>query len=341
MRFRKENNILPRERQHLQVAPLVPIRLGRLLGAGILVLALLTTPSSVYPQGKPKVLYQSVGLSPGVRYSRPLGIFYDKNRRECYVADTGNHQVVVCDDNGTAFYRFLHRITDGDKPTLGEPTGLVVDRSGRIFLLDGAVEFIDVLDHRGRRIQKVFPPVYDGEDPLRFKALALGPDEEVYAALSSSIHTVVVIDSALNIRREIVLDAPGSQDACISAIAVDDSSNIYITDPCATETMVQIYDANGKFLSGFGEHSAGLENFSFPAGIVVLANGNMWVLDTIRQIASCFSSDGEFITYIGGRGNQPGAFDFPSALTTDGFGLLFVLERAGCRYQCFRLPENE
>jgi tripartite motif-containing protein 71 len=122
---------------------------------------------------------------------------------------------------------------------------------------------------------------------------------------------------------------------------VDDSSNIYITDPCATGTMVQIYDASGKFLNGFGKHSAGLENFSFPAGIVVLSNGTIWVLDTIRQIASHFKNDGEFLTYIGGRGNQPGAFDYPSGMATDGTGLLFVLERAGSRYQCFRLSGSE
>jgi len=317
------------------------MRFVGLLYTGALILAFLTVPSVVWPEITPKVLYQSVGLSPGEQYSRPLGIFYDKTRRECYVADTGNHQVVICDENGTAFYRFPHRLSEGDTPKLGEPTDLVVDRSGRIFLVDGVVDYIDVLDHRGRRIQKITPPEDNGEEAVRFKALALGPGDEVYAALSSSVHTVVVIDSALTIRREIVLAAPETEGGCISGIAVDDSSNIYITDPCAKTTMVQIYDANGRFLNGFGEHSAGLENFSFPAGIVVMNNGNIWVLDTIRQIASCFSIDGEFITYIGGRGSQPGAFDFPSALATDGTGLLFVLERAGNRYQCFRVSGGE
>lgn len=292
-------------------------------------------PSSSRPENKWQVLYQSVGSSPGTRYSRPLGIFFDKNRKECYVADTGNHQVVVCDEKGTPIYRFPHRISDGDEPKLGEPTGLVVDHSGRIFLIDGTVDYIDVLDHRGRRIRKVYPPDDVCEEPVRFKSVALGPDDEVYAALSCSDPSVVVIDAELGIDRVIRLDAPGEERACISGLAVDDSSDIYITDPCGT-TMVQIYDARGRFKGGFGKHTAGFDNFSFPLGIVVMANGDIWVLDSIRQVASCFSNDREFVTYIGGRGSHPGAFDFPSAMATDGVNLLFVLERAGNRYQCFR-----
>ncbi|UCG51156.1 MAG: NHL repeat-containing protein [Candidatus Latescibacterota bacterium] len=256
------------------------------------------------------------------------------------MADTGNHQVVVCDERGTPVYRFPHRISEGDGPKLGEPTSLVVDHVGRIFLVDGMVDYIDVLDHMGRRIQKIHPPEDGCEEPVRFKSLALGPDDEVYAALSCSDHTLVVIDTTLNVRRLIRLDAPDEERACISGLAVDDSFNIYITDPCAT-TMVQIYDANGNYNSGFGQHTAGFDNFSFPAGIVVMSNGNIWVLDTIRQVVSGFSNDGEFLTYFGGRGSHPGAFDFPSALASDGTNLLFVLERAGNRYQCFRLSESE
>jgi hypothetical protein len=79
------------------------LRFAGLFRAGVLLIGLLTLPSEVYSDSKPRVLYQSVGLSPGTHYSRPLGIFYDRNRKECYVADTGNNQIVVCDESGTAF----------------------------------------------------------------------------------------------------------------------------------------------------------------------------------------------------------------------------------------------
>ena len=340
MQTNKKNNdrFVAAGRQH--AATVGRPRFAGMLRPGILLLALLTFPCGAHPESPPKLLYQSVGISPGIHYSRPMGIFYDVSRKECYVADTGNNQIVVCDENGTAFYRFPHRISEDDESKPGEPKELVVDHSGRIFLVDRIVNYIDVLDLRGRRIQKIYPAANQCEEPARFIALALGPDNDVYAALSCGVPTVSIIDSALNIRRDVVLAAPKSEDTCISGIAVDMSGNIYITDPCATK-MVQIYDADGKLLNDFGEHNAGLENFSFPSGIVVMSNGNIWVLDTIRHIASCFSKDGEFITYIGGRGGQPGGFNFPSALSTDGTGLLFILERAGNRYQCFQLSGSE
>jgi len=79
-----------------------------------------------------------------------------------------------------------------------------------------------------------------------------------------------------------------------------------------------------------------MENFSFPAGIEVTPNGDIWIVDTLRQVASHFTIEGEFLAYIGGKGSGPGEFEYPSDLTTDGMGRVFVLERGGNRYQCFQ-----
>jgi DNA-binding beta-propeller fold protein YncE len=288
-----------------------------------------------------ELLHIGNGFSPGSDLSRPLGVFYDSNANECYVADTGNHQVVVFDDNGMPIFRFYHHVTVNGERRLGEPKHLVVDADGRIYITDAAVPYLDILDRNGRKITSVEPPYDECGQHVRFDGVAIGPDEKIYAVLScDGQRMIAVIGLDLELESLIRLSAEDLGETCITALDVDAEGNLYVTDPCA-DLMVQIYDADGGFVSGFGKHDSGYENFSHPAGISVLPSGEMWIVDSIRQVVSCFSPDGKFVSYVGGKGNQPGAFNYPSGIDTDGTDRLFVVERAGNRYQCFRIVRED
>ena len=312
----------------------------------VLVMSFTTPPLSLAVSPAAEVLHEGTGFSPGTELSRPLGIFFDTNRNECYVADTGNHQIVVYDDRGMPLYRFLHHVTRNGESRLGEPKSVAVDGQGRIFVTDGTAAYLDVLDVMGRPLAQITPPQDACQDPTRFDFVTLGPDDRVYATLSCRENLVIaVIGPELAIERTLRLDTAATAtvegiEHCMTGVAIDSSGRIYVTDPCAP-LMVQIFDQDGRYLSGFGRHDSGFENFSFPAGIVVMANGDMWVVDTIRQVASCFSRAGEFVAYIGGKGDGPGGFNYPTGIAADGNNRVFVLERAGNRYQCFRVLESQ
>lgn len=288
-----------------------------------------------------QLLHIGSGYSAGADLSRPLGIFHDSDRDECYIADTGNHQVVVFDANGMPIFRFYHHVTVNGEKRLGEPKHIVVDTEGQIYLTDAAVPYLDILDRNGRNIASVEPPYAECGDAARFDGVAIGPDKKIYTIISSDAGRFVgVIGFDYELERIIQLESSGLGDACVTAIDLDANGMIYITDPCA-ELMVHIYDANGKFSSGFGRHDSGFENFSHPTDISVMPAGDIWVVDSIRQVVSCFTPAGEFISYAGGKGDHPGAFNYPSGVDTDGKDRLFVVERAGNRYQCFRIVSDE
>lgn len=307
-----------------------------------------TSVSTVVLASPVQVLHQGAGLVGSDNLARPLGIFFDRHQNECYVADSGNNRIVIFDENGMPVYRFYHHVTRDGERRLGEPKNIVVDETGRIFVTDGGAPYLDVMDHMGRQLATIDPPEDMCEGVERFEYLALGPDNRVYATLSCrTARLIVVIHPDLFIERLIRLRPEEPSEICITAMTVDASGNIYVTDPCAP-VVVQIYDSEGAYLNGFGQVEMGVENFSFPAGVVVMESGDVWIVDSIRAVASCFSSEGEFQTYIGGKGNNPGAFDYPSGLSTDGRDRLFVVERVGNRYQCFRVltdpmgePENQ
>lgn len=311
---------------------------GMLVVAVSLLTAIPTRNAHTYSSS---LLHQGGGFTAGTDLSRPLGIFFDTTTNECYVTDTGNHQVIVYDEFGMPVYRFYHHVDSNGKRTLGEPKNLVVDTSGRIFLTDATVPYLDVLDHNGRRIATIEPPIAECGENARFDNVALGPDERVYAIISGTTERfVAVIGPNLAVDRILLLTGNKDENNCLTGIGVDEAGRIHVTDPCA-EFMVQIYDSDGEYLIGFGRHDSGFENFSHPSSIVVMPNGEMWIVDSIRQVVSCFSTDGKFISYIGGKGDQPGAFNYPSGVTTDGKDRLFVLERAGNRYQCFKIVNND
>ena len=281
------------------------------------------------------VAHGCIGWEPGTPFSNPQGIFFDATRGECYVADTGNHQVVVCDADGLPLYHFTCFARRGDLVAPGEPKGIAVDAAGSLYLVDEASENLAVLDPTGRLLATIAPPADGCGQPESFEYLAAGP-EGVYASLSCPARRVVVIDANLNISRVIQLAwKDRSERACITGLAVDGKGGIYVTDACASE-MVQMYDANGEFLRAFGTHETGLENFSFASGIALTREGNLWVVDTLRHVASLFAPDGARLATVGGKGEEPGAMQYPVAVATDGAGRVFVVERAGNRYQCFR-----
>jgi sugar lactone lactonase YvrE len=285
-------------------------------------------------------LYAGVGSHYSTPLSNPLGIFYDNVKKECYVADTGNGQVVVFNDSGMPVYRFPHFVPGrNDEPKAGEPKSLVVDAEGTIYLVDGQAPYIDVLDTRGRTITHIDVPGDNCGQPERFTHVAMGADQSVYAITACKTPRVLVITDR-TIARTVVLRTNETDRACINGLTLDPQGRIYVTNACA-ELMVQIYSPEGDLVRAFGKHDTGFENFAVPSGLAVTSNGDLWVVDTIRQVISRFDHEGSLLTMIGGKGSQPGAFEYPSAVATDGASLLFVLERQGGRYQCLQInPEG-
>jgi DNA-binding beta-propeller fold protein YncE len=276
------------------------------------------------------------GWQPGSEFVNPKGIFFDVTRGECYVADTGNHQVVVCDEHGIPRYRFTHYVPGNGGPVPGEPKCIAVDENGSIYLVDEASEALAVLDATGRLIDTIAPPADGCGVTESFEYVALGPDG-VYASLSCAKRRVAVIDGDLNISRVITLGwKEPSERACITGLAIDSKGGIYVTDACASE-MVQMYDANGGFLRAFGSHETGLENFSFASGVALRGDGNMWIVDTLRHVVSLFTPEGTRLATVGGKGAEPGAMQYPTSVAADGSDRVFVTERIGNRYQCFRV----
>jgi DNA-binding beta-propeller fold protein YncE len=73
-----------------------------------------------------------------------------------------------------------------------------------------------------------------------------------------------------------------------------------------------------------------------PTGIAYsVVNNQIWVVETSAHRIAVLNDRGELIRHIGGRGNMPGKFNFPTYIWVDGSGTAYVVDAMNFRIQIF------
>jgi len=328
------------------------VRGSRVLTVGLAVLAL-SAVAAVPPasaQVRTRFLYATYGFSPAQRFSRPSGMFYHSPREELYVADTGNGQIVILDRKGTPVAKIPHLVKkpNSDDRIKGEPRSVAVRPNGDILVVDNLCSYVDVLDFRGRSVQKVWPADLVGKDrsSVQPRCLAIDSAGNVVVGVTGHTKEILVLAPNLSLKTQMGVEATGESKS-ITGLWADSNGRIYAT--YAAGKCVQVFSPDGAGLLSFGTHDAGPNNFSLPAGLVTDAKGRSWVVDTLRHVVSVFNIaaresglGSSFIALeIGGRGRAAGNLEFPSAMAGDGANRLFVAESVGARIQAFEiLPDS-
>jgi len=73
-----------------------------------------------------------------------------------------------------------------------------------------------------------------------------------------------------------------------------------------------------------------------PTGIAYSpVTGNIWVVETKAHRISILDRQGQLLKQIGGRGNEPGKFNFPTSIWIDNSGRAYVIDALNFRIQIF------
>jgi DNA-binding beta-propeller fold protein YncE len=118
------------------------------------------------------------------------------------------------------------------------------------------------------------------------------------------------------------------------SVAVDKDGNLYVTD--TFNNRVEIFDADGEFVSTFGKNGDGPADLERPKGIAVDCDGHVWVVDAAQNIIKVFDKEGRLLIYFGGEGNYPGQFMGPFGISIDQTNRVIVSETFPGRVQTFR-----
>lgn len=271
-------------------------------------------------------------------WKSPRGLFFQTQKKELYVSDTGNKRILVYDKEGVLLDSMdTYYGKQGEAHTFQEPKAVFVDDEDILYISDAKT--ILVLDLRGNLMDTI-DGERCGETEIFPRGLHVDKSKQLYFVSGDK---VFVLDKDRNLKLKFTKG--GNEEEKLKspeAITTDSKGIIYITDSQAYYG-VHMFTKEGIPLHAFAEHGMGPDTVAFPSGIFVDAEERVWLVDTIRQHLIVFTTGGKFLTSVGEGGKEVGNFLFPVDISETGDTnplKFYILEREGLRVQLFEAREN-
>jgi DNA-binding beta-propeller fold protein YncE len=232
-------------------------------------------------------------------------------------------------------------IKNGSDAHFGWINGLAVDDSDRLFVSDGKMRRVLVFNPKHQLEAQIAEGLVD---PV---GLAIDNENRFLYVVDEQQDQVIVYDadSLKELRRigtpgkKHTLNTPGDFGGATN-VAVDADGNIYVTD--TMNSRVEIFDADGNFVSTFGMPGDGPGYLFRPKGIAVDCDGHIWVADQYQDRLQVFNREGQLLTYIGDtHANAPGQFKALVGVAIDKQNHVFTTEQYPGRMQMFRYVTDE
>ena len=261
----------------------------------------------------------------------PYGIAID-SKGLVYVADQRVGAVFIFNTET----RDVTLIKNGAGAHFGWINGLAIDDSDRLFVSDGKMHRVLVFSPK----HEIEGQIADGlVDPV---GLAVDNENRFLYVVDEQQDLVFVYGAdTLKLLRHI--GTPGKKHTLTTAgdfggatnVAVDKQGDVYVTD--TMNNRVEIFDAEGTFISTFGQAGDGPGYFARPKGIAVDCDGHIWVADEYQDRVQVFNRKGQLLTYIGDtHANAPGQFKALVGVAIDKQNRVFTTEQYPGRMQMFR-----
>jgi len=199
-------------------------------------------------------------------------------------------------------------IMNGQNAHFALINGLAIDDSDRLFVTDLKLHHVLVFNEK-----HVLEASFGAEQLVSPAGIALDNANRFVYVVDTQQDQVLVFDADnYKLLRRIgtggkkhTLTGPGDF-SLPTHVAVDREGNVYVTD--TLNNRVEIFDADGIFVSEFGKPGDGPGHFARPKGIAIDGDGHIWVADEIQSRVQVFDKEGRVLIYFGQQGWYPGQF---------------------------------
>jgi DNA-binding beta-propeller fold protein YncE len=261
----------------------------------------------------------------------PYGTVVD-SQGNLYVADQKVGAIFIF---STGESRSVDLIKNGVHAHFVRIIGLAMDDNDRLFVSDPGLRHVLVFD----KDHKAEDVITDGMASPG--ALAIDTRNRFLYVADIDLDQVLVYDAdTLKLLRKIgttghnhELTSPGDFSKP-AGVAVDGEGNLYVAD--TMNNRVEIFDADGQFISTFGKAGDGPGYFARPKGIAIDSDGHIWVADGVQDRVQVFNREGQLLIAFGGHGLLPGQFQGLVSLSIDKNNRVFTTEIYPGRAQEFQ-----
>lgn len=262
---------------------------------------------------------------------QPYGTAVD-SKGNLYVADqrVGAIFIFSTDEN-----RNVDMIKNGVHAHFVRIIGLAMDDSDRLFVSDPGLKHVLVFD-KDRKAEDVIT-----EGMASPGALAIDTNNRLLYVADIDLDQILVYDAdTLKPLRKIgtggrhhELTSPGDFSKP-AGVAVDQEGNLYVAD--SMNNRIEIFDADGQFISMFGKAGDGPGYFARPKGVAIDSDGHIWVADGAQDRVQVFNKEGQLLISFGGHGLLPGQFQGLVSISIDKNDRVFTTEIYPGRAQEFQ-----
>ncbi len=262
--------------------------------------------------------------------AEPYGVAVD-SKNNLYVADQKVGAIFIFNTET----RDVELIKNKSQAHFARIIGLAMDDNDRLFVSDPGLRHI-----------LVFNAAHKAEDVITEglvspSGLAIDRENRQLYVSDVELDQVLVFDAdTLKLKRKIgttghnhELTTPGDF-AKPTGVAVDQEGNLYVAD--TLNNRVEIFDADGKFISTFGKAGDGPGYFARPKGVAIDGDGHIWVVDGVQDRVQVFNKEAQLLISFGGHGLLPGQFQGLVGITVDKMNRVFTSEIFPGRVQQFR-----
>jgi sugar lactone lactonase YvrE len=262
---------------------------------------------------------------------QPYGIAVDSQRR-LYVADQKVGAIFIFTTDEA---RNVELIKNGVHAHFVRIIGLAMDDNDRLFVSDPGLRHVLVFDkdHKAEDVitdGMVSPGGMAIDTRNRFLYVA---DIELDQILVYDADTYKLLRKIGTTGHKHELTTPGDFSKP-AGVAVDAEGNLYVAD--TMNDRIEIFDADGQFISAFGKNGDGPGYFSRPKGVAIDSDGHIWVADGMQDRVQVFNKEGQLLIAIGGHGLLPGQFQGLVCIAIDKWNRVFTTEIYPGRTQQFQ-----
>ena len=265
------------------------------------------------------------------QYIRTYGVAVD-SKGWIYAADQGVDAIFITDPK-TKEVQFIR---NDHEAHFGLINGLAIDDIDRLFVSDSKLHRVFVFSAKHQ-----LETEFGAKDLVDPGGIAIDKENRFVYVVDTQRDQVLVFD-ADNYKLLRTIGTAGKKHqstepgdfALPTHVAVDEEGDVYVTD--TLNDRVEIFDADGNFLSTFGKIGDGPGHFERPKGIAIDSDGHIWVADAAQQRVKVFNRDGRLLIYFGQPGNYPGQFAGLYDIYIDKQNRVFTTEQYPGRVQMFQ-----